>query len=178
MIDWPSFTWEAFATLSTGFAAVTGAFVLGRRQLDISRQQTASAARQNEILERQLRLAELAYRHALFDRRMEVYVGIRDYLVDIMREAKPPTGETALRFHNAMSAARFVFSAEVNEKLEQLRLYVLDYRVLTLNMKAVIEQKGPWRHNEPQQESDMLEQLSEHLRTLPDLFGDEIRLGL
>ena len=57
-IYWSAFSWEAFATLATGLAAVGGAvWILMRQQLS---------------LDRQVELQELKLRSDLFDRRFVV----------------------------------------------------------------------------------------------------------
>ncbi|OYY79425.1 MAG: hypothetical protein B7Y43_03160 [Sphingomonas sp. 28-62-20] len=70
-IDWCSFTWQAFATLTTGLIAATGAIAIGWRQVGISR----------KVAE----LTLLAQREKLFDRLFELYETVRTYAAAVTR---------------------------------------------------------------------------------------------
>ncbi len=71
-------SWEAFATLITGISAVGAA--------------TYVAMRQQEITERQVKLAELTLRSDLFSHRFDVYEVTRKFLGHIVAHATPPDG--------------------------------------------------------------------------------------
>ena len=112
-IYWEQFTWEAFATLTTGAAAVAGAVVIGLRQAKI-------ADRQSKILSRQVALDELQLRSDLFDRRWAVYEATREFLGEIMRHAAEPNQEIQRKFLLAKNEAEFLFQPAVGERLQDV----------------------------------------------------------
>lgn len=169
-MQWLPFTWEAFATLVTGLAAVTGAVILGRRQTKISE-------RQIEILAQQTRLSELTLRSDLFDRRMEVYEGVRGYLSHIVTYAAPPDKELEQKFLAAASAARFLFSAGVDQRIDELWKKANAFRALHTVMRHTYETEGHYGDGNPERESEHLLWFTDLIVNLPDLFGDEIKLA-
>lgn len=73
-IVWSSFSWEAFATLLTGLAAVIAAWSIGRRQLKIQEQ----AQRFHETqTTRDFELSTQTFRNELLDRRVDCITKIR-----------------------------------------------------------------------------------------------------
>lgn len=90
-IDWSAFTWEAFATLVTGLAAVCGATAIGFRQIrtqteiangqaDIARRQSDIMGRQTEIMGFQAEVERATLRASIFDRRLLVHKSISDFI--------------------------------------------------------------------------------------------------
>lgn len=123
-------SWEAFATLATGIAAVIAAAVVGlrqakilERQVEIQEAQTAIQDRQVAILERQLGVENLRVRHDLFDERMKVYEGFRVWLSDILVTGKVPLSGSQLEvgMADALDRARFLFGPDVHPALERIR---------------------------------------------------------
>lgn len=73
-IYWSAFSWEAFATLLTGLAAVIAAWSIGHRQLKIQEQNQRFHEAQTS---RDFGLREQAFRNELLDRRLECIAIIR-----------------------------------------------------------------------------------------------------
>jgi hypothetical protein len=73
-VEWLPFSWEAFATLATGFAAVFAAWLIGKRQTDILARQIADA---REASERDFKLREQTLRVELLNHRYEMIDEIR-----------------------------------------------------------------------------------------------------
>lgn len=114
MVDWSSFSWEAFATLATGLAAVIAAVVVAKRQL--------------RIIDRQALLQELELRNALFDRRAQAYNSIRRYIGHIVYSgsAKRPDFDIYVPFHEAVESIRFLFSTRLHLEITALAKFVSD----------------------------------------------------
>lgn len=98
-IDWCAFTWEAFATLVTGLAAVGGATLVGLRQAS---------------------LQGLDIRLQLFERRYEVLRGIEEYMAWAIQLRRVPPDELASDFLRARSDAAYLFSKPVVDQLRTL----------------------------------------------------------
>lgn len=170
-------TWDAVATLVTGLAAVIGAVAVGWRQVGISQEQTAIAARQAEILGEQVKLEKLGFHESMFDRRMEVYEAVAAFVVYIVQHAAAPSQTVERAYLNAMGRARFLFRPEVNESLSELWKQACSYQALKAVMDHKFATEGTYGEGAPQQESKLLIWFSNRLETLPDLFGDELKLG-
>lgn len=114
MIDWRAFTWEAFAALVTGLAAVVAAVVVGLRQARIQLVQARISSKQTEILDKQVRLEELKLRNELFDRRFDVYRKTQFYLVALASFEKRSDIQTVLgEFLTARDTSQFLFHQRV-----------------------------------------------------------------
>src|SRR5437764_15040252 len=105
--------WEAVATFVTGVSAVAGAVIVGLRQVAITREQTAIAARQADILGEQTKLEKLSFHETMFDRRMEVYDGVHAFLSSIVQHAAPPSRELERTFVGALQRSRFLYRPAV-----------------------------------------------------------------
>ena len=169
-IDWVQFSWEAFSTLVAGLAAVVGATMVGVRQARIS-------ARQTDILAQQTELSELTYRAELFERRLGVYDAVSDFLGSILRHAHPPNHELERLFLRAERDARFLFAESVHTDLQEIWKRASAYRVLHSVSRHTFEVEGHYGPGNPEKEADALNWFAERFRTLPDLFGEELRLG-
>lgn len=95
-IYWSEFSWEAFATLATGLAAVIGAYLLGARQLQ---------------------MMDLERRAALFERRYSVLAGVHTFASYLMTSGSLPAPEDDAGLRIAMANAQFLFSDETVAKL-------------------------------------------------------------
>lgn len=130
-IAWSDFSWEAFATLVTGFSAVLGAFLLGKRQA--------------EILARQTALQESTLKVAIFDRRMEVFRAVEDLVAGVLRaggslqRGGTESEEIVRRFNVARQEARFLFSEDVVSLLKEIRGNYLDIEFAPENMRESYE---------------------------------------
>lgn len=176
-IDWSAFTWEAFATLATGAMAVAGAVWVGLRQVGIAHQQVEIGAKQTAIMEQQTHLGELTLRHDLFERRTSVYQAVNAFLAHVMRHADYPERDIEAAFVQAMLNSRFLFPERVYEGLQEIWEHMLSFRALKSTMKATYEAEGHYGDGNPEREEQQLLWLVERLQTLPNLFGEEMRLA-
>ena len=163
-------TWEAAATLATGFAAVGAAYLLGRRQVKISEYQL-------DILEHQLRLEEVTVKSSLFDRRIDCYEGYRVFLGQVIAKADRVDREFELRMSESMDASRFLFNVEVYERLKETWQLYRTYAALQSDSKAIYQKEG---HYGPQLDKihELLLELTKKFENMHEVFGDELRLGL
>ena len=122
LIDWGAFTWEAFATLATGLAAVAGAVWVGSRQMNIAYAQTRISLKQTAILDRQNRLEESKLRAELFDRRMLVYEATADFLINLrdIRGQSAGVAERLQTFSQKMRESEFLFAPKVHRGLVEI----------------------------------------------------------
>jgi len=153
----------------TGVLAVGGAVWVGLRQLAIT-------ARQTRIAEQQGQLAELSFRHQLFDKRMRVYEGVANFLGAIVREAAYPSREFEVDFLSALGSARFLFPVPTYDGLQTIWDRAIAFRLLKIRMQASFDQEGHYGDGNPEQEEEALLWFFSRLQSLPDLFGAELRL--
>ena len=161
-IAWSSFSWEAFATLVTGLAAVVAAFVLGRTQIAIQKKQTDIQAQ--------------SLRSDLFDRRYDVFDRTEKFIFKIVNSADYPPRETEWDFFLAMGQARFLFSKEVVSGLEEIRKNCSSYQASNSMMDRKQKITGRFDEEDVKRETDARSWFSERLKSLPELF-DEMKLG-
>ncbi len=161
-VEWSAFSWEAFATLTTGFLAVGGAIAVGLRQ--------------TRILERQTTLQEQSVRSDIFDRRYKVFERVERFLLEICQSADDPTKETERDFLISMGEARFLFSETVVAGLQETWEKSSDFHALKRVMDHTYKTKGHYGEGTPEQERLSLVWFSDRLRTLSVLFA-EMRLG-
>lgn len=114
-IEWSAFTWEAFATLTTGILAVGGATYVGIRQTRISK-------RQNEILDRQTRLAEAEHRADLFERRLQTFEATADFVIHINEfpDSDPKQKVRMNLFAAKLRESQFLFKPHVFQALHEI----------------------------------------------------------
>ncbi|MGH7025878.1 hypothetical protein [Brevundimonas sp.] len=98
-------SWEAAATLATGFAAVAAAWCVGKNQIAIQKRQTRI---QHELQ----KLEALKIKTDLFDRRMTVYLAIDSWLAEWVLRGEVRK-ETEIAFYKAHDQATFLFGPEV-----------------------------------------------------------------
>lgn len=156
-VAWCSFTWEAFATLFTGVAAVVGATVIGWRQSQIMAKQTA-------ISEKQAEIEKLNHRSEQFDRRMKVYETAVEWLRHFWAHGSAATGDLHNRYIWAIETAKFLFRPEVSAAMENWRKAASKHDFLIKTDKA--EEAMP-----------LGTQLWDVAKTINDLFAPEMRLG-
>jgi hypothetical protein len=161
--------WQAIATLITGALAVVGAVWIGLRQLAITRHQ-------NDISAEQARLAELTLRDQLFDKRLAVYNGIAGFLGAIVRQRSFPSREIEVAFLSALGASRFLFSLPTYQGIQVIWDRALEFRVLKIRMRTPPKDNSA-RADQSKQEDDAVAWFFDRLQTLPDLFGEELRLS-
>jgi hypothetical protein len=170
-IHWEEFSWEAFATLATGLAAVVAAFIVGRSQVAISRRQT-------EILERQVGLDALKLRSELFERRMVVYEATKDFLIAIIQHAREPDGSIWRAFILAVDQAKFLFRPATHAELLAIR--DLCGRFFVANAAKAANFASTGKYGTPEEidrEHTLFLAINDRLTNLSDTFGDELSLG-
>lgn len=170
-IEWSDFSWEAFATLTTGALAVAGAIVVGLRQASIQQ-------RQADISSRQVHLDELSLRNDLFDRRFVVYEATRRYLGDITRHAdRPSDTQIEYNFVVAMDQSKFIFQEHVYTGLRELYEKTLSFFALKSVMTATFDREGHYGNGNPEKEYECMQWMANRQVTLSDLFGIDMKLA-
>jgi hypothetical protein len=161
-IDWCGFTWEAFATLATGLAAVGAAVFIGTRQAEIQKVQAG--------------IQSLALRSDLFDRRYRVYERTQKFVGIICRTGDAPDHDLDGQFLMAMGESKFLFDANVVSGLGEIWSNACSYAAIKGEMRR-LDDKGA--HIEPgllQRERDLFSWFSDRLMSLPELF-EAMKLG-
>lgn len=136
-IDWCSFTWQAFATLTTGVIAAGGATIIGIKQVGISRKQAMVAEGQKEVAAAQAETARaalevakaqaltarLAQRSNLFDRRYAIYETLIEYSHTSMSGDVHALIAMNTKIVDSFKKMKFLFpksvQTEINEHMEQ-----------------------------------------------------------
>jgi hypothetical protein len=143
---------------------------VGRRQVAIARQQ-------KDILARQVALDELKLRSDLFDRRFSVYEATRTFLTEVMRIADKVTAEAQYQFSIAIDQSTFLFREEVRTSLLEIWSDYCQFEAVKSAMKAKFESSGEYGQENIDREYKYLVTLDATIRSLSELFGDELRLG-
>lgn len=179
MVGWElaPISWEAAATLATGFAAVFAAWWVGHRQVEVSNKQAETAGRQSRILERQVHLEELNLRHGLFERRVAIFDATERFLIAILQHADVPEAEVQRTFTTAMMRARFLFKPQVHERLRNLWQDACQFFAVKSAMKSQYESTGDYGAANIDREHALLATFGQLLQHLPDVFGDELKLA-
>jgi hypothetical protein len=173
-VDYSTFTWQAFATLTTGFLAVCAATIIALRQIALAKQQT--------------RLSELTLKEKLFDRRFQIYQDVHRSLSSILSDNpidvdRSPSddpidvGTVYATLDDAAIRARFLFDYTVERRLYTLRRDIASM----LKQKRRIA-KGAWDNEEQRQWRHKIyfetnRTLRRKLDNLSALFGDYLRLS-
>lgn len=186
VIDWCSFSWQAFATLFTGIVAAAGAITIGLKQVGIARRQAeiadgqrliasgqaATAQAAIEIAKAQALTARLAQRGNLFERRLKVYTTVQDYLQIALRGKFDGLVDLTPRVRDALNEARFLFPETVSnafleafELADECALMIEDRRDGT---KKAIE--------DPDRLRELRHKLRDILGSLSKTMGDEMVL--
>lgn len=101
-IYWSQFSWEAFATLVVGLAAVVAAWWVGQNQIKIQR--------------RQLRLIENDLKIQLLEKRISCVNDMRELHFAYQQHAKL-NPEEMFRFHKLLEQAQLLYPANVSNKM-------------------------------------------------------------
>lgn len=166
MIDWYRFSWEAFATILTGLGALIAALVIGLRQVEIQRTQT-------QIQLRQTKLAELALRKDLFEKRHAIYLATYHLLRAATRTT--PKKEVDQIFHDfavAKDQAKFLFHQGVAERLEEI--FQKSSHVIMVRDSQGTAYRPTTEHLKLSDE--YVEWMVRAEFHLSDIFGDELKL--
>lgn len=111
-MTWDYFSWEAFATLVTGLAAVGGAGWLGHRQTKI-------LAKQGDILDHQTRLERAKLRFDMFDRRY-AYVELFDRFLQRVKSDRAVWTTVDTEFLTKSREAEFLFPRELKVIIDEV----------------------------------------------------------
>jgi len=170
-VNFESFSWEAFATLATGFAAVSAASVVAWRQIAISRAQTLIQSHLADI-------ESLKLRAALFEKRWEVYEATARFLAAMTVKARfPEDGAITHDFQLAMDKSQFLFREAVHGRLVKLWGQACDFGLAVDEVSAVGAEARPDRPRFIRQKSDLMIEFAGLMANLGQVFGDELRLG-
>lgn len=161
MINWQSFSWEAFAALVTGLSAVIGATLVGLRQA--------------KILDRQAKFGRLSYNHALFERRLAIFEA-REALIfqglDLNQrfheDAEPGVRERFIRAHKE---ARWILGPSVHKDMQKILDTYLRYFHIAERWRG--REKTVFDHAE---EKALRKILAEKAKDLPVEFEQALRL--
>jgi hypothetical protein len=164
-IVWSAFSWEAFATLATGLAAVIAASIIGWRQTGIQ-------TRQTEILEQQALAQSLALKVELFDRRYSVYDMVKEHLGSMLNDGRIPNDETTRNFHIAMGEAKLLFSDEVSSGLSEIWKLSCELDEAVSQMTQSYSNSGDNGVENSRRKSELGRKLNSRLQTLPELFAE------
>jgi hypothetical protein len=128
-VDWCSFTWEAFATLATGLAAVFAAYLVGRKQ--------------SQIQADQLEIERLALKSSLFDRRFEIYTITEAFVEGVVsgNGHLPPSANGA--FWSGRRKSRFVFRKTVFDGLDEIYVKAVELERVTIENTSAMQSKKP-----------------------------------
>ncbi len=155
-INWYAFSWEAFATLATGFAAVFAAYQLGRRQVVIQ--------------ETQAKLQELTLRSELFDRRYRIYERVKLNIDKLLAHAKPLEWTECSDLSRANLEASFLFDSETCTKIDEIVNRVFEFRKLNDEMQQTFQNSGHYGDGNPRLQSEQLKWFANRVGTLNLLF--------
>lgn len=185
-INWCGFTWEAFATLTAGCAAVGGATWVGLRQLRVTAQQASIAdrqagvmSRQADILEHQVQVERAKLRADLFDRRLAVYKASKAYIRDAMtvRVDFDSNPEIWNELTVQLEQAEFLFAGDVRSRLQA----VADEADTLLNERETLRdlRRRPSTPDVTEQAAKVRalnEALRDKLSNLAAAMGEEMKL--
>ena len=161
-IEWSDFSWEAFATLIAGLAAVSGAVVV--------------AIRQQKILKYQATIERLKLRSETFDRRWEVYRTTAEWLLDWWNGEGAPNAELKKEFAWSVEKSKFLFRPVVHEKLRDWQLK--RQRIEMLNMRAGRKNTSDEDWIKIQKEQvEIADELQHAFSEIGDLFGEDMRMS-
>lgn len=174
-IDWCSFTWQAFATLITGFAAVGGATFVGVRQHGLAKEQARIADRQATTATTAAHVAKLKLRADLFEKRMEVYLAVQEYLRAALSTNQDKIWDATPNLNRQLIRAQFLFpsiiTAEIelaiteSDELYDARIEKNEARVAGEDVTSKINALRPLRNK-----------LRDRLKGLASTLGDEMKL--
>ena len=162
-VDWCGFTWEAFATLSTGLAAVSAAVYIGRKQSEI----------QNKLVEVQQVEAGLqvnALKAKNFDRRFQNYTIVRDFLIEVLRSSGEPERQSIDKFLDAHRETRFLFEPEVYNGLQVIWNDCMELFGIDDEINQLMVSDGHAGVDLPRRKHDQYTRVSASYRSLHEVY--------
>lgn len=163
-IYWTEFSWEAFAALFAGIAAVGGAIYIGKRQTKI-------AERQTEILNRQTHLAEQELRIQLLEKRSACVAAMRELTGAWNMNARFSDDEHD-KFRQLLWDAQLLYPSEVGEKIKQAVEETFWSQVL-YNRAQRYHDMGKADHADKKLAESFAEE-DKAMEVIPDLINDLI----
>lgn len=112
-ISWSSFSWDAFATLATGLAAVFAAWRVGSRQIAILAEQQKFIKEQSDQA-RDIKLQEL--RISLIDRRSECILIMRELTEVFYRDGRLDR-EQWPHLTRVLNSSKIIFPNEISDDI-------------------------------------------------------------
>ena len=157
LINWCAFSWEAFATLATGLAAVVAAWRVGRKQV--------------MILDRQTAIQEQTLRSELFDKRFHVYRQARALLEYARFNIQPAPEELHNAYLQGMLESRFLFDDKVYSHLVKLRSDVSNFDRAAMELQDEMLTKNRSREIECRAAITKIHKsFADELEELPSVF--------
>jgi hypothetical protein len=150
-VNWSQFSWEAFATLLTGLAAVIAAWHIGRKQTAIQSQ---------------------ALRSDLFTKRLENYETVRDFMNSVLRTPGDIDPNLQNKFFTAQREARFLFSDHVWQGLDRIHELHSELHGLSCEMRQEIATQGHAGVSLPQLRHAAYKAYSHEYRNLHLLYSE------
>lgn len=155
----------AGATLVTGILAVIAAVIIGIRQSRIANNQASIAAHQSKT-------DEMRLRSELFERRLSVYVRLRNHLNRNVLDNFDTTDETTSNYFSILDDGRFIFSAKIATFLRELT-----HEIIELSQAQEANAVAANSSDECLERLDRcLNVIIARRDAMHDLFDDEIRL--
>lgn len=115
-INWSAFSWDAFATLATGLAAVFAAWRVGNRQVALLAEQQNFVNQQAEQA-REIKLQEL--RISLIDRRSECIHIMRELTDVFFRNARLERDQWP-NLTRVLNSSRLIFPIEISDDIGKI----------------------------------------------------------
>lgn len=150
-IAWCDFTWQAFATLTTGALAVGGATWIGLRQVGIQ---------------------NLKLRADLFDRRFRNYEAVRDFLNSVLSKPDEIDSLALSQFFVAQREARFLFGAKVCDGLSNIWTECGELNAISLEINSQYAQNGHAGVDLPQKKQAIYTKIDTKYRNLYKLYNE------
>jgi Zn-dependent oligopeptidase len=157
-IDFCAFTWEAFASLVTGIAAVSGAVWVGRKQVAIQ--------------EKQVELKTQSLKSELFAKRLENYESVRDFMNSVLRTPDVIDDQLLNRFFVAQREARFLFSPNVYQRLDEIWNLCAKLNALALQLNHEIKDNAHAGVDLPQQKLAASLAVNDRYVTLHETYAE------
>lgn len=168
-IQWHQFDWGSLSTLFTGIAAVTAAYLIGKKQTVISQQQ-------NQILSRQVDLADAALRASLFEKRLETYETAKDFIIFVMLRRYTVADRPALEKEFAAKIRESLFLFKDQRIYEQLNAVWEKAR----NLENLREQPDALEEIVAVERAKLIKEWEEYaersLENLADLFRSDLMI--
>jgi hypothetical protein len=160
-IEWCAFSWEAFAQLVTGLAAVFAAFIIGRKQIAIQSAQT--------------QLQSLSAKTALFDKRYAVFESTQKFLHEVGFAGQKPTPETQYQFMKARQESVFLFSPNTAAGLNEIYDKWVDFSIFIIQIDEEYKRTGSYGIGNPAIEKEKMSWFFQRSASLHEIFTE---LGL